>query len=313
MKNEQLNLSDFTQVDIRGGFDFEIVKSDSYCVTITRDWFKRARASKDDGTLIIDHPWYDILGWFIPWITSRAKVMMPELRGLRVSGMSKGAVTGFISSDNSKLEVRNASRLSGDISKGDAKFDVEGATRTELTGSVKELKLTKKKTNWPLLLLAIFSIFFLLTTSIFDYHSKTGLYRLSFLNKPENVFPPESDMNKQTFDKVVAFMKSDDTNKIPYGDGFNCMDATFRVFLNARWKGIAGAPIVLQYTDGTGHMVIGFSTIDKKDVFFEPQTDTQIRPRIGYDYAGKTIRGIYYLGWSALDNSPPYDPNIKPE
>jgi len=309
MKTEKLNLNNFTQVDIRGVFDFEIIKADSYCVTITRNWFKLARAFQDDGTLIIDHPWYDVLGHLVK---SRVKVTMPEIRGLKVSKASKGAVTGFVSSNDYKLEVQGANRLSGEISKGDAKFNVEGATKTELTGSVKELKLTKKKINrWTLL--ALFFIFFLPSAWIVEEYTRTGLYPISFLNKPESVFPPIIDLNKQTFDKVVDFIKSDDTNKIPYGDGFNCMDATFRVYLNARWKGIASAPIVLQYTDGTGHMVIGFSTIDKRDVFFEPQTDEQVRPWIGHDYADKTIRGIYYLGWSALDDSPPYDPNIKPE
>ena len=38
MKTEQLDLNYFTQVDVRGAFDFEIIKSDSYCVTITRNW-----------------------------------------------------------------------------------------------------------------------------------------------------------------------------------------------------------------------------------------------------------------------------------
>jgi hypothetical protein len=298
MKTEQLNLSDFTHVDVRGTLHFEIEKSDSYSVTTTRNWFKSVRAFKDSRTLIINHRWYDILG---PFFKCRVKVMMPELLGLRISGASKGMVTGFVSSNDYKLEVRGASRLNGDISKGDAKFDVEGATRTELTGSVKELKLTKKKPSWALLaLLAIPCIFFLLLVWPF--------------NKPENVFPPISDLKNQTFDKVVAFIKSDDTNKIPYGKGFNCEDYTFKVWLNARWAGITGNPIILQYEDGTGHMVIGFRTVDKGDVFFEPQTDEQIRPRIGYQYAGETIRGIYYLDLNqfiALYNSPPYDPNIK--
>lgn len=299
MKTEQLNLSDFTQVDVRGAFDFEIVKSDSYSVTITRNRFHNVRAFKDDRTLIIDHKWYDILGRLVK---CRVKVMMPELLGLRISGASKGIVTGFISSNDYKLEVRNAKILNGDISKGDAKFDVQGATRTKLTGSVKELKLTKKKPGWAELALVAVSILVLVLAWP--------------RNKPEDLYSPISDVNNQTFDKVVAFIKSDDTNKIPYGKGANCMDYTFKVWLNARWAGIAGHPIILQYNDGKGHMVIGFSTVDKGEVFFEPQTDEQIWPHPGHVYADKTIRGIYYLDpnqYTSLDNSPPYDPTIKPE
>ncbi len=138
---EQLNLSDFTQLDIRGAFHFEIVKSASFAVSITRAWYKRTRAFKNGVVLVIDHPWYDVLGWFTPWIVPRVRVEMPELRELRVSGASRGSVTGFVSAQDFKLKVHGASRLNGDINAGNTEFDVAGASRIDLRTSVKAVKL----------------------------------------------------------------------------------------------------------------------------------------------------------------------------
>ena len=141
MNTEHLNLTGFTQLDISGAFEFEIVRADSFGVAITREWFKRTRAFKDGKVLIIDHPWYDVLGWFTPWIIPKVKVEMPELRELRVSGASRGSVSGFVSPHDFKLKLSGASRLTGDITSGNAEFDVAGAGKIELASSVKALKL----------------------------------------------------------------------------------------------------------------------------------------------------------------------------
>lgn len=141
MKTEDLSLSDFIGVNVRGPFNFEIAKSDSFAVSVTRGWFKHTRAFVDSGTLVIDHPWYDVLGWFTPWVTLRARVEMPELRGLTMSGASRGSIKGFISPGDFELRVRGASRLTGDMIAGDSEFDVVGASRIDLTGSAKALKM----------------------------------------------------------------------------------------------------------------------------------------------------------------------------
>lgn len=141
MRTENLSLSDFTRVEVRGAFNFEIVQSDSFEVSITRDWFKHTRAYADKGTLVIDHPWYDVVGWFTPWMTLRARVQIPELHELKLSGASRGSVKGLVSSHELKLRVRGASRLAGDIVAGDSDFDVSGASRVDLACSAKALKV----------------------------------------------------------------------------------------------------------------------------------------------------------------------------
>ncbi len=130
-------------------------------------------------------------------------------------------------------------------------------------------------------------------------------------NQPQNVLPPIPNTSNQTYDKVLSFIKNDDTNTIPYGEGFNCVDSVFRVWRNATWKGIVGLPIVIQYAEPPGHMVIGFPTVDKGDIFFETENDQQIRLSVGSTYGGKII-GIYVMNviWTPVANSPPYNSNV---
>ena len=141
MNIENLNLSDFTAVDIRGAFHFDLVRSDSFSVSISEQRFKRTRVYKEGPVLVVDHPWYDVLGWFTPWIIPAVKVGMPELHELKISGASTGSITGFLSSHDFKLKVQGASRLAGDITSGNAEFDVAGASRVDLTSTVKEFNL----------------------------------------------------------------------------------------------------------------------------------------------------------------------------
>jgi hypothetical protein len=142
MNTEHLNLSDFTKLDIRGALRFQIMRSDSFGVTLNRSWYKLTRAFKEGDVLVVDDPWYDVLGWFTPWIIPEAKVEMPELCELRISGASRGSLTGFQSSQDFKLLVHGASRLSGAISAGKTEIDVTGASKIELAASVKALKLS---------------------------------------------------------------------------------------------------------------------------------------------------------------------------
>lgn len=147
------------------------------------------------------------------------------------------------------------------------------------------------------------------------YHESTGLYPISLLNEPANFLPPKMGSQNQTYEQVIDFVRSDDTDKIEFGTGFNCVDATFRMWRNATWKGISAYPIVIQYDEPLGHMIILFPTKDQGDIFIEPQNDWQVRPRVTQNYNGRKVRGFYVLDYDPipLDNSPPYDFNIRNE
>jgi hypothetical protein len=173
-------------------------------------------------------------------------------------------------------------------------------------------KLTKKQS---IAVYVIFALLLILVVWFGSYYAMTGRYPLAFLNRPESILPPEVHSEEQTYEQVIDFVQSDDTDKIPYGVGFNCVDATFRIWRNAVWQGITAYPIVIQYNESPEHMVIAFPTNDRGDVFIETQNDLQIRLRVGQNYNERKVRGIYVLDYTPLPlgDSPPYDSNIDPE
>lgn len=176
-------------------------------------------------------------------------------------------------------------------------------------------KLTRKQKVIKIIIYVLFGIILAACVCIICYHESTGLYPISFLNEPANFLPPKMDSQNQTYEQVIDFVRSDDTDKIQSGIGFNCVDATFRMWRNATWKGITAYPIVIQYYEPLGHMIIVFPTKDRGDIFIEPQNDWQVRPQVAQNYDGRKVRGLYVLDYDPipLDNSPPYDFNIRHE
>ncbi len=161
-----------------------------------------------------------------------------------------------------------------------------------------------------LLVLAVVGVYF------YQHYSDTGLFPIPALNKSESILPPEIHPTEQTYEQVMSFIVSDDTDTIGYGEGFNCVDASFRLCLNARWQGIAAYLIRINYEDSpTHHMVVAFPTADRGDLVVEPQGDIQVRPRIGRSYDGKIVDGLYILqmSWVPIEGSPALDPGYEIE
>ena len=153
LETKQYNFSDFNRVDIGYAFEVEIDQSSSYSISITADdnLFKHIQVIKDGETLKIGFKRILSLGS----VTLKAKVTMPQLRGLEFSGATRGTVSGFSSTENLdvdvsgassldlvdisagdiKFEVSGASEVIGDIAAGDADFDVSGASTVQLEGS----------------------------------------------------------------------------------------------------------------------------------------------------------------------------------
>jgi len=157
LKTEIFNLSDFTRVEVGTAFEVEVVQSGSYSVevTVNDNLFKYVDVSREGETLKISLTTVTLLG---PK-TLKAKVAMPELRGLDFSGATRGTVSGFSSTKNldievsgastvdlvemsagdAKFEVSGASKVTGDITIGDAEFDVSGASTVQLEGSASDI------------------------------------------------------------------------------------------------------------------------------------------------------------------------------
>lgn len=169
--------------------------------------------------------------------------------------------------------------------------------------------------KWLVLIIFIIVIAFIVLY-VTDYHNRTGLLPISGLNSPENILPPELHPTEQTYEQVMSFIKSDDTDTIEYGEGFNCVDSSFRLWLNARWQGIAAYPMRVNYEDSpTHHMVVIFPSADRGDVVIESQGDIQVRPRIGKFYNGKMVNGLYILkmSWIPIEGSPALDSGYEIE
>ena len=137
LETRQYVLSDFSRVEVGSAFDFEIIQSDSYSVSVTADdnAFEHIEVAKRGDTLKIGIKAFPSV---VP-TTLEAVVTLPQLRGLVISGASDGYVTGFSSVEDIEIGVSGASKLAGDITAGDAEFDVSGASTIRLEGSADDM------------------------------------------------------------------------------------------------------------------------------------------------------------------------------
>lgn len=137
LKTEQYTFSDFNKVEVSSAFEFEITQSDSYSVSVTADdnVIEKVEVVKEGNTLKIGLKTIPALG---P-VTLRATVTMPQLRGLAVSGACRGTISDFSSAQNLDLDVSGASKVTGDITAGDADIRVSGAGTVQLEGSANNM------------------------------------------------------------------------------------------------------------------------------------------------------------------------------
>ena len=134
---QKYDFSDFTKVEVSSAFKFEINQSASYSVSVTADdnVIEKVQVTKSGDTLKIGLKTITVLGT----VTLQAAVTMPQLRGLEVSGASRGTISDFSSTEDLDIEVSGASKVTGDITAGDADFDVSGASTVQLEGSANDM------------------------------------------------------------------------------------------------------------------------------------------------------------------------------
>ena len=136
LETKDYDFSDFSKVEVSNAFEFKISQSSSYSVSITADdnVIEKVQVTKEGDTLIIGLD--RIIG--LGSVTLEATVTMPQLRGLDISGASRGTVSDFSSTDNLDIELSGASSLDlVDISVGDVKSDISGASK--VTGDLTAL------------------------------------------------------------------------------------------------------------------------------------------------------------------------------
>lgn len=137
LETEEYAFTNFTKVEISSAFKFEIQQSSSYNISVTADdnVMEYVQVSQVGQTLKIK---LGTVTWFGPK-TLRASVTMPELRGLTVSGASRGDIYDFSSTEDLDITVSGASRVNGDITAGNVEFRISGASTIQLDGSANDM------------------------------------------------------------------------------------------------------------------------------------------------------------------------------
>jgi hypothetical protein len=137
----QKDLTGFSKVSAGSAFRIDVSQSDSYSVVITVD--EKVVPYLDvtvqgDTLRIYLRPGLAISGASGPM---DAKVTMPKLTGLDLSGATHATVGGFKSSDRLDTDVSGASRLDGSVETGDVRFQLSGASRVTLSGKGQKMTL----------------------------------------------------------------------------------------------------------------------------------------------------------------------------
>jgi hypothetical protein len=157
-------LSNFTRLDIQNAFDVQIVQSGTYSITITSsesllDYLSVVQ--EGEAVIIKLHPNHPFTDFVLMKKVLKAKITMPVLSSLSLSGACKCSVTGFESTSTLDLNVSGASELKlNGIETGDAniiisgdsgitgkltavntKFDVSGASRADIDGTGEDVQL----------------------------------------------------------------------------------------------------------------------------------------------------------------------------
>jgi hypothetical protein len=134
ISTQTYSYTDFSRVEVGYGFQVELVQSNSYSISITVPTasFNFVQVSKEGETLIIS-----LTETFKG--TKKAKITMPNLYQLKLSGGTRADINGFSSSQDLKAELSGGSRVTGDISAKDAEFNLSGGSHTTLSGSANVL------------------------------------------------------------------------------------------------------------------------------------------------------------------------------
>jgi hypothetical protein len=153
MNSQRFDYTGFTRIRVERALSIDILRADTYSVTIGDD-FSRIRMEKIGDTLCIERRSHE---WFVPFhARPHVVVTMPVLKEINMGGACQGKIIGFQSSNdliikmggacqmetnaitagNVKAEVSGASNLSGDMGfGGEALFNISGASRVVLQGS----------------------------------------------------------------------------------------------------------------------------------------------------------------------------------
>jgi hypothetical protein len=133
----------FTRVEVGSTFEVEIVQADTWSITIEAQekLFDNLNVNKTGDTLEVNLKW----GWG-SWVSSwgfkraKARITMPEMEALTLSGASSGTAKGFRSNHDAEIAVSGASSLEIDMEAAAVKLEISGASH--VTGELQAASMT---------------------------------------------------------------------------------------------------------------------------------------------------------------------------
>lgn len=139
VSTREMNFNNFQQVEAGWAFEVEISQASSYRVSVTTNdnLFDYIDISNRGGTLVIG------LRGRTSYVrtTQKVTITMPDLKGVTLTGASKGKISGFSSNNPLNVELSGASSLEMDgIKTGDAEFVLSGASRTSGNASTADVR-----------------------------------------------------------------------------------------------------------------------------------------------------------------------------
>lgn len=131
LDTETKDFTGFTIVEAGWGFEIDINQSDSYSINITADdnLFDYIEISKTDNTLEIGLK----SGYTYQNVTLRAKITMPDLYKLELSGGTHGIAKGFTSSHDFDLSLSGGSTISLEGAANDLTISASGGSHLDLS------------------------------------------------------------------------------------------------------------------------------------------------------------------------------------
>lgn len=134
MSTREYTASGFSEINLKWAMDIQIERADTYSVTINGSdtQLNNLNVVVEGNRLNLSYKLNLVSIVAAPFSRMSARITLPDLRELSISGASHVKVSGFNSQNDFGLNVSGASYLElMDISAGNLKFELSGASRLE--------------------------------------------------------------------------------------------------------------------------------------------------------------------------------------
>jgi hypothetical protein len=141
--SKDYNYTGFTKVEVGSTFDVELIQADEWSITIEaqQKLFDNLNVTLNGDTLEVNLKW----GWG-SWVSSwgfkraKARITMPDLETVTLSGASSGSVSGFQADHDASIYVSGASSMEIDMAAAALNMEISGASN--VTGRLEAERLT---------------------------------------------------------------------------------------------------------------------------------------------------------------------------